>query len=292
VVAIEPLPGFTEREVLEAAAIAERNSEHPLARAVLAAAQENYIAIPEPSFFEYAPGKGVRAGLHGHCILAGNSGWLDEAGVEVPALGEVAGTRVLVSRDLQLIGSIHISDQVRGEAAVAIGELQRMGLHVELVTGDSAKSAKTIAENLGVEHVSSELLPEQKSARVDELIQLGRIVAMIGDGINDAPALAHAHIGVAMGSGTEVAHASAKVLLIGNDLRKFVNTLKLARWCRSVIFQNFYGTLVVDALGIVLAGVGLIGPLLAAFIHVSSELAFILNSTRLLPRFRRQANTN
>jgi P-type E1-E2 ATPase len=113
----------------------------------------------------------VRAGLHGHCILAGNSGWLDEAGVEVPALGEVAGTRVLVSRDLQLIGSIHISDQVRGEAAVAIGELQRMGLHVELVTGDSAKSAKTIAENLGVEHVSSELLPEQKSARVDELIQ-------------------------------------------------------------------------------------------------------------------------
>jgi heavy metal translocating P-type ATPase len=291
-VGIEPLAGFTEREVLEAAAIAERNSEHPLARAVLAAAQENHIAIPEPSFFEYAPGKGVRAGLHGHCILAGNSGWLNEAGIEVPALSEVAGTRVLVSRDLQLIGSIHIADQVRGEAAVAISELQRMGLQIELVTGDSAKSAKTIAESIGVERVSSELLPEQKSARVDELIQLGRIVAMIGDGINDAPALAHAHIGVAMGSGTEVAHASANVLLIGNDLRKFVNTLKLARWCRSVIFQNFCGTLVVDALGIVLAGVGLISPLLAAFIHVCSELAFILNSTRLLPRFGRQAYTN
>jgi heavy metal translocating P-type ATPase len=289
VIAVEPIHSFEEREVLEAAATAERNSEHPLARAVLAAAQDNHVFVLEPSYFEYTPGKGVRAGLDGHTILAGNSGWLSDTGIEMPTLDEVAGTRILVARDLQLLGSIHIADQVRGEAADAIRDLHRMGIHIELLTGDSARSAKAVAESIGVKHVSSELLPDQKLARVDELIQSGRTVAMIGDGINDAPALSHANIGVAMGSGTEVAHASANVLLIGNDLRKFVETVKTARWCRSVIFQNFYGTLAVDAFGIVLASVGIINPLLAAFIHVSSELAFILNSTRLLPRFGRRA---
>jgi len=292
VVVVEPINGLTEREVLEIAAIAERNSEHPLAQAVLAAAQESQVAIAEPSYFEYVPGKGVRAGLHGHLILAGNRGWLSEADVPVPALSEKAGTQILIARDLQFIGRICIADQVRGEAAEAIRELHRLGILTELLTGDSARSAGDVAKSIGVKDVSSGLLPEQKSARVDELIRSGRTVAMIGDGINDAPALSHAHIGVAMGSGTEIAHATANVLLIGNDLRKFVDTVKTARWCRSVIFQNFYGTLGVDALGIILAAFGVINPLLAAFIHVSSELTFILNSTRLLPRFGRQAHTS
>jgi heavy metal translocating P-type ATPase len=292
VVGVEARDGFDEREVLHVAAIAERNSEHPLARAVLAAAQENDVAIPQPSYFEYVPGRGVRAGLHGHIILVGNPGWLNEAGVEVPAVTQVAGTQILVARDLQFIGSVLIADQVRGGASHAIRDLQRMGIQIELLTGDSFRSAKAVADSIGVDNFSSELLPDQKSARVDELIRLGRTVTMIGDGINDAPALSHAHVGVAMGSGTEVAHASANVLLIGNDLRKFVDALKTARWCRTVIFQNFYGTLIVDALGIVLAAVGMINPLLAAFIHVSSELTFILNSTRLLPRFGRQVYTS
>jgi len=289
VIAVEPAPGFAARQVLEAAATAERNSEHPLAKAVLDAAQEESVAVPEPSFFEYVPGKGVRAGLHGHTILAGNQGWIKEAGIEIPLLNEAAGMQILIARDFQVIGTIQVADKVRSEAADAIRDLQALGIQVELLTGDSAKSAKAVSESIGVKNVSSELLPEQKSARVRELIQLGRTVAMIGDGVNDAPALSHAQVGVAMGSGTEVAHASANVLLIGNDLRKFVDTLKTARWCRSVIFQNFYGTLAVDALGIVLAAAGFISPLWAAFIHVSSELTFILNSTRLLPRFERHA---
>jgi Cd2+/Zn2+-exporting ATPase/Cu+-exporting ATPase len=233
----------------------------------------------------------VRAGLHGHCILAGHSGWLREAGIDVPAQNDAAGTRILVARDLQWIGSIRIADQVRGEAAEAVRDLHRMGIQTELVTGDSARSAAEVAENIGVKDISCGLLPEQKSSRVYDLIQSGRTVAIIGDGMNDAPALSQAHIGVAMGSGTEVAHASASVLLIGNDLRKFVDTLKTARWCRAVIFQNFYGTLAVDAAGIVLAATGLINPLVAAFIHVASELAFILNSTRLLPQFARPAHS-
>ncbi len=292
VIAVDPVYGSNEHEVLQAAAIAERNSEHPLAQAVLAAAQQKQLVIPEPSAFHYAPGKGVRARLDGHTILAGNPVWLNEAGIRLPVMSEIAGTHIFVARDHRFIGSIHIADQVRKEAAEAIRELQRMGLQVELLTGDSAGSAKAVADSIGVSQVSSELLPEQKSARVDELIRSGRTVTMIGDGINDAPALSHAHIGVAMGSGTEVAHASANVLLIGNDLRKFVDTLKTARWCRTVIYQNFYGTLIVDAIGIALAAAGLIHPLLAAFIHVSSELTFILNSTRLLPRFSREALTS
>jgi heavy metal translocating P-type ATPase len=288
VVLVEPAYFHSPDEVLQIAAAAERNSEHPLAVAVLAAAQEKQLDIGEPSSFNYTPGKGVRARVDGHAVVVGNAVLLKEAGIAVPVMSTMAAARVLVACDGRFLGSIYIADQVREGTLEAIRALQQMGLQIELLTGDSAASAHAVAENLGLSRVSSELLPEQKTDRVDELIRSGRTVTMIGDGINDAPALSHAHIGVAMGSGTELAHASANVLLIGNDLRKFVDTLKTARWCRNVIFQNFYGTLIVDALGIALAAVGVINPLLAAFIHVSSELAFILNSTRLLPRFSRE----
>ena len=288
VVLVEPAYFHSPDEVLQIAAAAERNSEHPLAVAVLAAAQEKQLDIGEPSSFNYTPGKGVRARVDGRAVVVGNAVLLKEAGIAVPVMSTMAAARVLVACDGRFLGSIYIADQVREGTLEAIRALQRMGLQIELLTGDSAASAHAVAENLGLSRVSSELLPEQKTDRVDELIRSGRTVTMIGDGINDAPALSHAHIGVAMGSGTELAHASANVLLIGNDLRKFVDTLKTARRCRNVIFQNFYGTLIVDALGIALAAVGVINPLLAAFIHVSSELAFILNSTRLLPRFSRE----
>jgi heavy metal translocating P-type ATPase len=285
---LEPWIGHSADDLLYVAAAAERNSEHPLALAVVAAAQEKQLTIGEPSSFSYTPGKGVHARVDGHIVLVGNTTLLKEANVSFAPMSMTAGARVLVARDGRFMGSIHITDQIRDGALEAIRELKAMGLQIELLTGDTEASAKAVGESIGILQVSSGLLPEQKSARVDELIHMGRRVAMIGDGINDAPALSHAHVGVAMGSGTEVAHASANVLLIGNDLRKFVATLKTARWCRAVILQNFYGTLVVDALGIALAAVGVINPLLAAFIHVSSELTFILNSTRLLPRFSRQ----
>lgn len=285
---IEPVDGYQADGLLELAAAAERNSEHPLALAVVAAAQDRRLIVREPSAFRYTPGKGVDATVDGHRVIVGNTALLEQSNIPLPAIGRSAGARVLVARDGTFAGSIHIADQVRQGASEAIRELQDLGLHIELLTGDSEASAKAVAESLGIAQVSSGLLPEQKSARVDELIRQGRTVAMIGDGINDAPALSKAHVGVAMGSGTEIAHASANVLLIGNDLRKFAATVKTARWCRRVILQNFYGTIAVDSLGIGLAAVGLINPLIAAFIHVSSELTFILNSTRLLPRFARR----
>jgi P-type E1-E2 ATPase len=153
-----------------------------------------------------------------------------------------------------------------------------------LLTGDARAVALAVGADLQVDEVRGELLPEQKRAHVEELQREGEAVAMVGDGVNDAPALAQAAVGVAMGSGTAVAMESADVVLIGNDLGKFVDTVEIARRCRKVISQNFVGTLVVDGLGVGLAAFGLLDPLLAAFIHVASELAFILNSTRLLPR--------
>jgi Cu+-exporting ATPase len=158
-----------------------------------------------------------------------------------------------------------------------------MGMRTVLLTGDATSIAEEVGSHLRVDEVIAQLLPEQKLVKVRELQSAGKRVAMVGDGINDAPALAQADVGIAMGSGTDVARESADVVLLGNDLLKLVEALRIARRCRSIILQNFAGTLLVDGFGIVLAGFGFLNPLLAAFIHVSSELLFILNSTRLLP---------
>jgi len=161
--------------------------------------------------------------------------------------------------------------------------LADMNINVVLLTGDSKAAAKSVADQLGIVQAYSELLPEHKTAYITEKVRRGGTVAMLGDGINDAPALSEATVGVAMGAGTDVARESADVVLIGNDLNKFVETVRIARNCRRIILQNFYGTLIVDTIGIGLAAAGILNPLLAAFIHVASELTFILNSTRLLP---------
>ena len=159
-----------------------------------------------------------------------------------------------------------------------------MGLRTILLTGDTAAIAEAVGRQLGVDEIETDLLPEDKVARIEKLLAAGKQVAMVGDGINDAPALMRADVGIAMGSGTDVARESARVVLLGNDLLKLAETVRIARWCRAVIRQNFAGTLLVDGIGVGLAAFGLLNPMLAALIHVTSELAFILNSTRLLAR--------
>jgi P-type E1-E2 ATPase len=172
---------------------------------------------------------------------------------------------------------------LRPEATKAIQDLKSMGLKTVLLTGDSKATAEDIGGKLGVDEISAELLPEDKLAFVSRLTAVRHNVVMVGDGVNDAPALMKATVGVAMGAGTDVARESANVVLIGNDLSKLVETLSIARRCRGTIMQNFVGTLVVDSIGVGLAAFGFLNPLLAAFIHVSSEMIFILNSARLLP---------
>jgi P-type E1-E2 ATPase len=169
---------------------------------------------------------------------------------------------------------------------------KRFGLRTILLTGDSFPIASAIGEQLGVDEVRAELLPEQKLAAVKTLSAEGRRVAVVGDGINDAPALMAADVGIAMGSGTDVARESAGILLLGDNLLVLAATLQTARRCHRIIMQNFYGTLLVDSFGMLFAALGALTPLWAAFVHVSSELAFILNSTRLLPRRQKDVSQN
>ncbi len=285
-----PVAGIRVEAVIEAAAIAERASEHPLAKAILKEAARQSLPVIEPDHFEYSPGKGIFCSSPYGVIAVGTRTLLLEKGVsntQFTQLRDKSGT-ILVARNGRLLGSIRTEDQLRPEALMAVRELQRMNLRVELLTGDSIEAASAIGAKLGVDEVVADLLPHQKLDRISSIMGAGHVVVMVGDGVNDAPALATANVGVAMGSGTDVARQSAHVLLLGNNLASFVETLRIARQWRRVIMTNFYGTLAVDTVGIALAGVGMLNPLLAAFIHVASEMTFILNSARLVPTARRQ----
>jgi len=280
---VQPEQDISERMLLQAAASAEHGSEHPLGRAIVRYAEEKKIPIAESSDFRYEVGRGIVAQVQGERIAVGNRAHLLSLGVDVQAqIPPFAGTSVLVAGGHRYYGVISVEDQVRPGAALAVKALEAMKTRVILLTGDTQSAAEAVADQMGIIHFHADLLPEQKAVEVAAHTKQGRIVAMLGDGINDALALIEATVGVAMGSGTDVARESADVVLIGNDLEKFVETVRIARRCRAIIFQNFYGTLIVDTIGIGLAAAGLLNPLLAAFIHVTSELAFILNSTRLL----------
>jgi len=283
---IIPTAGVAELEVLKAAASAELRSEHPLGKAIVHFASVKTCALQEPERFDYVPGRGITAVVEGATILVGNRGLLTDQAIAVPrtlATSADTSSEVFVARNGRVLGAIVIADTVRPEARRAIDAFNRMGIRSVLLTGDTKSVAERVARALGISEVAADLLPEMKLARIKNLVASGRIVAMVGDGINDAPALAEASVGVAMGSGTDVARESADVVLLGNDLVKFADTMAIARWTRRIIWQNFVGTLGVDMIGIALAAVGLLNPTLAAFIHVASELTFILNAARLLP---------
>ena len=279
--------GANSEDLLDAAAAAELRSEHPLGKAIIAYARAQGRLIVEPEHFAYTPGRGIDAKVAGSRVLVGNRAWMQDNSIPVPSAlrsGVEAASEVYVARDGVLLGAIAVADTVRPEAKRAIETLTSLGIRTILLTGDALPVAKTVGDGLGLKEIEAGLLPEDKLTRVQALVRQKRTVAMAGDGVNDAPALAEASVGIAMGSGTDVAQESADVVLLGNDLVRLVETLQVARRSRRIIWQNFAGTLAIDALGIGLAAVGLLNPLLAAFIHVTSELTFILNSARLLPR--------
>lgn len=284
--ALVPCLGVDPNTLLDVAAAAELRSEHPLGKTIVAYARAQGRVFKEPERFSYTPGCGINATLDGVTILIGNTALMRDHGVPIsdhPIGDHPEVSKVFVARDGQLLGAIAVADTVRSEARRAMDAIHGMGIKTVLLTGDAKAVADIVAKQLNIDEVAAELLPEDKRDRVRRVVAGGRKVAMVGDGINDAPALKEADVGVAMGSGTDVARESADVVLLGNDLVKFAETLAIARRTRRIIWQNFAGTIGVDALGIGLAAFGMLDPLSAAFIHVTSELAFILNSARLLP---------
>jgi heavy metal translocating P-type ATPase len=284
VVGIHTADGMSVDSLLQAATTAETRSEHPIARAILKKAATVGVPAEEPDEFEYMPGKGVVASRGGVEVIAGNRIFLEGRGIPLPAnVNSNSDSEVFVARAGRFLGTMMIADTLRPEATKAIHDLKSMGMKTVLLTGDAKAVADDIGRKLGVDEIAAELLPEDKLEYVCRLTKARQNVIMVGDGVNDAPALMQATVGIAMGAGTDVARESANVVLIGNDLSKLVETLTIARRCRHTIMQNFVGTLAVDSIGVVLAAFGFLNPLLAAFIHVSSEMAFILNSARLLP---------
>ena len=305
VVSVRPTEAAAgEGEVLALAAAAEWNSEHPIGRAIYAEAAVRDLTVPMPGDVAYSPGAGVSAHVEGRQITVGRcrgqkkqperdaSDCEDEAALSTESDPEApsATSVVEVRADGQLLGTIALADRLRQGAAAAVRDLGDMGLEVLMLTGDSAASARHVAGLLGLaeEQVRADLLPTDKEEVIESLRRAGKRVAMVGDGVNDAPALGAADVGIAMGTGTDVAREAGDVVLVGSAPADLVETVRVARRARRIIMVNFVGTVVVDVVGMVAAGLGLLGPVAAALVHVVSESAFILNSARLVPRRRRR----
>ena len=311
VVAVSPAkspatPCTDEAEVLALAAAAEWNSEHPIGRAIRTEAAVRDLTVPVPSNVTYSPGAGVSARVDGRRVTVGRREGQEHqpgqgaAGVEANAViasdtasdpeAPSATSVVEVRADGRLLGTIALADRLRQGAATAVRDLGDMGLDVLMLTGDSAASAGDVARvlDLNENRVRAGLLPTDKEEVVRSLRRAGKCVAMVGDGVNDAPALSAADVGIAMGTGTDVAREAGDVVLVGSAPADLVETVRVARRARGIIMVNFVGTVVVDVVGMIAAGLGLLGPVAAALVHVVSESAFILNSARLVPRRTRR----
>jgi len=288
-------PGFEENEILRLGAALERASEHPLAAAIVAGATEREQVLPEVKKFRSATGRGVIGEVGAHTVAIGNQGLMDEQKLELGGLVKQADalrsegqTVMFIAVDGKAAGLIGVADPVKETTPEALRQLQREGIEVVMLTGDNRVTAEAVAKRLGIERVQAEVLPDQKSEVVKRLQAEGRVVAMAGDGINDAPALAQAQVGVAMGSGTDVAMESAGITLVKGDLRGIVLARQLSRATMRNIRQNLFFAFVYNTLGVpVAAGVLypffglLLSPMIAAAAMSFSSVSVVGNALRL-----------
>jgi Cu+-exporting ATPase len=295
VVAIVAAAGFDEREILRLAASVERSSEHPLAEAIVRSAKERNLDLGRVSEFDSPTGKGATGKVDGKSVLLGNSKYLAALAVDTTSL-EVDGERlrsdgatvINIAVDGKLAGLFAIADPVKASTPAALQALAAEGVRVIMLTGDNATTAKAVARQLGIRDVEAEVLPDQKSAVVAKLQKAGRIVAMAGDGVNDAPALAAAEVGIAMGTGTDVAMESAGVTLLKGDLGGIVRARKLSQATMRNIRQNLFFAFIYNAAGIPIAagilyphfGI-LLSPIIAAAAMALSSVSVVGNALRL-----------
>jgi Cu+-exporting ATPase len=287
-VVVEPSPGFSEKELLHLAASLERGSEHPLAAAVVGGATERGVELVRGEDFQSLTGRGVTGRVEGKTVVLGNAGLLAEHGVSAEVLAGRAEelrreghTVLLAAIDGKLAGLLGVADPIRASTPEAIRLLHADGLRLIMLTGDNRTTAEAVARRLGIDEVIAEVLPAQKSEVVARLQEQGRIVAMAGDGSNDAPALARARVGIAMGTGTDVAMESAGVTLVRGDLRAIARARRLSRFTLSAIRQNLFLAFVYNTVSIPLAAVGIFNPILAGAAMSLSSVSVIVNSLRL-----------
>jgi Cu+-exporting ATPase len=286
---VVPLAGSEPSELLSIAAAVEQSSEHPLGEAIVRLAEQRGIsAAPGLSDFSYTPGRGVRARLAGEPILLGNRRMMEESGVALAeAERALAGlesegkTAVLVARASRLVGVLGIADPAKPEAVQVVAALHHMGLRVLMLTGDTRPTAQAIARAVGIDEVMAELLPQEKLAAIEQLQKQGQVVAMVGDGVNDAPALARADLGIALGSGSAVALETADMALLGDDLRGVVHAIELSRRTVRTIKQNLFWAFIYNLVGIPVAALGWLNPMIAAGAMAFSSVLVVTNSLRL-----------
>ena len=275
-----------EEELLRIAAAAERRSSHPLAKAVMEHAQQAGVQVPEPTSFDVIRGRGIKADIEGKVVLAGNAAFLAESGVTLPErAADNDQTVVFIAVGGRALGVLHLADPIRPDARVALARLKASGIErIVMLTGDNEATARRIGAELGVDEVQADLLPDAKVEAIKRLQASGVLVAMVGDGINDAPALATADVGIAMGvAGTQAAIEAADIALMTDDIGRIADARAIARRAYRTIQQNlFVGVGVVHVLGITAALLKLIGPVEAAVLHLGPDILVFLNSVRVL----------
>ena len=285
---IVPVNGMSRGELLRLAGIVEKKSEHPLGAAVYEAAREELGELEDPDGFEALPGKGVKARVGDRTVLVGTRAFLRDVGIASEAVeqavqkleGEGKTVMLLAVRD-RVEGLLAVADQIKESSRRAIERLKKMGLDVYMITGDNRRTAQAIAAQVGIEHVMAEVLPEKKAEAVRELKAAGKVVAMVGDGINDAPALVTADIGIAMGTGTDVAIESADITLMSGDLMSVPAAIQLSQKTMRKIRQNLFWAFFYNTVGIPFAALGMLNPIIAGAAMAFSSVSVVSNSLSL-----------